>query len=60
MNIVKYITGYVKSCNNGYAYKVYSMILSIVFMRQQISSSTLGQQRNLSVKMWNEKYRYGD
>ena len=51
MNIGKYVKGYVLISNNGKACKVYSTILSIVFMRQQISSSTLGQQRNISVKI---------
>ena len=60
MNILKFVKGYVMIFNYGKARNAYSTILSIVFMRQQISSSTLGQQRNLSVKMWNEKYRYGD
>ena len=43
MNIVSYVKGYVMIYQNGKASKVCSTILLIVFMRQQISSSSLGQ-----------------
>ena len=53
-NIVKYLKGYVMICQNVKARKVYSTILSIIFMRLQISSLSLGPQRNILVKIWNE------
>ena len=54
MNIEKFVKGYAMIYHNGKACKHYSTFLAIATMRHQISSSTLGQQRNGSVKIWNE------
>ena len=42
INIVKFIKGYDMIHPNGDTWKVYYMILSIVYMHQKISASTLG------------------
>ena len=60
MNILKYVKGCIMNSHNGKGSKVCSTILSIVFIQQKISSSSLGQQRNILVKIWNEIGRYGD
>ena len=60
MNIAMYAKGYVMICQNRKASKVCSTILSIVLMRLQISSSSLGPQRNILVKIWNEICRNGE
>ena len=60
MNIAKLVKGYAMIYHNGKACKHYSTFLAIVIMRQQIPSSTLGQQRNISVTIGNEISRSGD